>query len=569
MHKNNDQNTNILIGIPASSGIEIAKVCKLTPNLIEDIKNEPISQSQEIFKLDAAFGRLGYELVLTKNELEQNGISEAEIFNAMAMILQDPSFRSSIIADIEKNNQSAYNAVITYCNSLAGVFAGFNDITMKSKAEDIQSLRDKICFYLTDTQESQIDYKGKIIVANIISPIDSAKYAKNGALGFVTKTGGVNSHTAIVARSFGIPMVCGLDEIDDIPENLIVAIDGFKGEVLINPDTAVLSHYGERKKVIDEHKRIAYEMRSLPTQTLDEVKITLCANIDTLEDIDFAIANGAEEVGLLRTEYLLLGRGEPISADEQYEYYEKIAERAYPMPVTLRVFDIGGDKIPAKNFGADDSPLGMRGIRLLFHKEQMLHDQLEAILRASSIKNLRIMIPMVTSDEQIWKVKAIIKKIRQELQANGVSVDKFIPGGAMIETPSAALVADSLAFESDFLSIGTNDLTQYTLAVDRNDEDLAEYYDELHPAVLKLIKMTTDAGSKANIPVSLCGELAGNLSATEILIGLGVKKFSVSPVIIPQLKMKIREINAKAAQELASKALLCSDGIGVRKLLNN
>lgn len=569
INSNTNKKSHHILGIPASSGIEVANVLRIDKKIHTsklDNKNIEIIPTDEVNKFHIAISRLKLDLVSTKNNFSESG-NESDIFLAMIMILEDSSFIPKIISEIETNNINANNSVINNCNNLASLFENLKDVTMRSKAEDIHFLKDKLCFYINNELQQMLDCKGKIVVAEQISPLDSAKFASEGAVGFITKFGGINSHTAIIARSFGIPMLCGLQEFSLIENDMLIALDGFKGELITYPDKEVLDEYTQRKNIIDEHKKIAYQMRELPTQTLDGVKITLCANIDTLEDIDFAIANGAEEVGLLRTEYLLLGKGEPVSADEQYEYYSKVAERAYPMPVTLRVFDIGGDKIPAKNFGADDSPLGMRGIRLLFNKKELLHDQLEAILRASSIKNLRVMIPMVTSDEQIWKVKEMIKSIRAELIEKGISVDRFLPGGAMIETPSAALVADSLAVESDFLSIGTNDLTQYTLAVDRNDIELAEYYDEFHPAVLKLIKMSVEAGKKANIPVTLCGELAGNLQATKILIGLGINKFSVSPTIIPQLKMRIREIDFKFAEEVALRAISSSDGIAVRKLI--
>jgi phosphotransferase system enzyme I (PtsI) len=286
-----------------------------------------------------------------------------------------------------------------------------------------------------------------------------------------------------------------------------------------------------------------------------------------IDEVGAAIENGAEEIGLMRTEYLVMGRNEEIDVAGQVAYYRQLAERAYPMAVTFRLLDIGSDKLADDVAGPSTSPLGLRGLRLLLERPAILAHQLEAILRASSMKNLRIMLPMVTSVEEMIPFREILDEVRARLRAEGVLFDEHIRIGAMIETPAAAVTADALATVFDFFSLGTNDLAQYTLAVDRSDDAMARYYDDLHPAVLRLIRATALAAERAGIPVTICGELAANPLATEILIGIGIRRFSVQPLALGALKMRIRSVDAASARERARVALRLGNGEAVRQFI--
>ncbi len=307
--------------------------------------------------------------------------------------------------------------------------------------------------------------------------------------------------------------------------------------------------------------------RDLPAETRDGVRLTLAANLDMIDEIDAAIANGAEEIGLMRTEYLVMGRDSSISMEEQLGYYRQLAERAYPLAVTLRAFDIGSEKLGGELWGTTSSQLGLRGTRLLLARREILERQIEAVLRASVMKNLRLMLPMATSVEDLRKVREMVGEVEDRLRADGVRFDEHLPIGAMIETPAAALTADAFAAECDFLSLGTNDLAQYTLAVDRCDDALADYYDELHPAVLRLIRASALAARRAGKPLTICGELAANPIATEVLIGLGIRRFSVQPLELGALKMRVRQINAVDAARTARAVLRMGTQGEVRRYL--
>jgi phosphotransferase system enzyme I (PtsI) len=393
-------------------------------------------------------------------------------------------------------------------------------------------------------------------------------YCRNKASGFALEAGGINSHAAILARAFNVPMVAGIRNLFDVVDhNDLIIIDGYAGIVIVQPRPETVTRYMQRKSDIDELRRSMAQVRFLPSRTTDDKRITLAANLDMVDEMDAAVENGAEEIGLLRTEYLVMGRDGDISMEEQLRYYQRLAERAYPRMVTMRAFDIGSEKLVGEIWGHNHNPLDLRGTRLLLARDQIFRRQVEAILRASTHKNLRLMLPMVISADEMRRARVFINDVRSELREQGVEFDEGMQIGAMIETPAAALTAGAIAAESDFLSIGTNDLTQYTLAVDREDESVAAYYDELHPALLQLIQLTISAANAANKSVTLCGEMAAHPLATGLLIGLGLRRFSVAPHELAPLKMRVRETSAEQAQEIAAQALRMGTGAEVRKLL--
>jgi len=329
----------------------------------------------------------------------------------------------------------------------------------------------------------------------------------------------------------------------------------------------MIAQYEARKSSLEVQRERYRAVRDLPAETADGERVVLAANLDMIDEMEAAIENGADEIGLMRTEYLVMGRDGDISMEEQLHYYRQIAERAYPMTVTFRAFDIGSDKLVGEVWGRSDSPLGLRGIRLLLVRQEVLRRQLEALLRASSTKNLRLMLPMVTSVDEVRHVKRIVEEIRAKLRSEKVAFDEYMPIGTMIEVPAAALTAETLAGESAFLSLGTNDLAQYTLAVDREDESLDAYYDELHPGVLRLIRHTIVAARRSGVPATICGELAANPLATGLLIGLGIRRFSVPPLQLGPLKMRVRSITTHEAFAWARAALRMPTAGEVRTFL--
>jgi phosphotransferase system enzyme I (PtsI) len=363
-------------------------------------------------------------------------------------------------------------------------------------------------------------------------------------------------------------MVAGLqDACHLLEQNDLVIVDGYTGRVIIHPKPETMAHYAQRKDALDAQRRKYREIRELLAETRDGERIVLATNLDMVDEIERATENGAEEIGLMRTEYLVMGRDGDISMEEQLAYYRQIAERAYPLRVTLRAFDIGSDKLIGPIWGRGHSPLDLRGTRLLLVRRDIFERQIEAVLRASVTKNLRLMLPMISSAAEMMQAREIIQGVRERLRSKGIAFDERMKIGAMIETPAAAIMAGSIAAQSDFLSLGTNDLTQYTLAIDRNDDSVAGYYDELHPAVLHLIRASILAAKRNKISITLCGELAANPLATGLLIGLGLHCFSVAPHELGPLKMRVRAVSAHDARVRARAALRLATPAEVREQL--
>lgn len=385
--------------------------------------------------------------------------------------------------------------------------------------------------------------------------------------------GGRTSHTAIMARSLEIPAVVGLTDLyGKAKDGDTVIVDGNAGKVFVNPDKATLEEYERLKAEYLEYRQSLKELKDLPAETRDKSrKVELCANIGTPDDLKGVLENGAEGVGLYRTEFLYMDRDSLPTEEEQFEAYKMVAEKMAPRAIIIRTLDIGGDKkLPYLDMPEELNPfLGWRAIRMCLDRPDILKTQLRAILRASHYGKLRIMYPMISRVEEIRRANAILEEARQELGREGIPYDKELQVGIMIELPSAAVIADILAEEVDFFSIGTNDLIQYTLAVDRMNEHISKLYEPLHPAVLRLIKNVIDASHKAGKWTGMCGEMAGDLSATAILLGMGLDEFSMSASSIPQVKKIIRSISYDEAKEIAEKALSMESAQDVKKLLES
>ncbi|MBS1914262.1 MAG: phosphoenolpyruvate--protein phosphotransferase [Bacteroidetes bacterium] len=558
----------IIEGIPASPGIAIARARILAQKETLVPRSEKLDDEEveiEVERLHGAILEADKALERIEKMAREDVSDRAEIFEAHRMMLADPVLAESIVANIKNNRCTAHAAIAAEMGRLAEIFTGAADESMRSRAEDIRALQSHLIGCLLKTPVVHDFHNDAVLVLATLSPSDTVLYARNKASAFVLETGGINSHAAILARAFGIPMVACVREIAAAarPHTMMI-VDGYTGRVIIDPCPDTVEHYRRRKNELEAQRAQLGELRHLPAETTDGVRMVIAANIDMIDELESAMENGAEEIGLMRTEYLIMGGTVLAGMEDQLAQYNQIAERAYPMPVTFRLFDIGADKLVRDLSGPSSSPLGLRGLRLLLERRDLLENQVEALLRASRMKNLKIMLPMVSSVQEVVTFREVAESIKARLQQDGVEFDAAIPIGAMIETPAAAVISDALTTVCDFFSLGTNDLAQYTLAVDRSDEAMAAYYDELHPAVLRLIRATSMAAARAGIPVTICGELAANPLATELLIGLGVRRFSVQPPMLGELKMRIRSVNAAYAKVRAREGLRLPTAAAIR-----
>jgi len=565
-------------GIEASPGIEIGKAYLLKEEQViidkAGVQDEKIEL--EIKRLENAVETSKIQLKKVKEKAEKElGKAEAQIFEAHLMFLEDPVFMDEIKSKIKSEKITAEHAVLQVAEMYIETFNNMEDEYLKERAADVKDVGDRLIKNILGIADQNLaDLPEKvIIIAKDLTPSDTAQMNKEMVLAFATDMGGRTSHTAIMARSLEIPAVVGLTDLyGKAKDGDTVIVDGNAGKVFVNPDKATLEEYERLKAEYLEYRQSLRELKDLPAETRDKSrKVELCANIGTPDDLKGALENGAEGVGLYRTEFLYMDRDSLPTEEEQFEAYKMVAEKMAPRAIIIRTLDIGGDKkLPYLDMPEELNPfLGWRAIRMCLDRPEILKTQLRAILRASHYGKLRIMYPMISRVEEIRRANAILEEARQELGREGIPYDKELQVGIMIELPSAAVIADILAEEVDFFSIGTNDLIQYTLAVDRMNEHISKLYEPLHPAVLRLIKNVIDASHKAGKWTGMCGEMAGDLSATAILLGMGLDEFSMSASSIPQVKKIIRSISYDEAKEIAEKALSMESAQDVKKLLES
>ncbi|NLZ54826.1 MAG: phosphoenolpyruvate--protein phosphotransferase, partial [Thermoanaerobacteraceae bacterium] len=473
---------------------------------------------------------------------------------------------------IETESITADNAVSQVVKNYVEVFSNMEDEYMKERAADIKDVGERIIKNLLGISTDSFTLSEKvIIIARDLTPSDTAQMDKDKVLAFATDMGGRTSHTAIMARSLEIPAVVGLvDATVRVRDGDNVIVDGNKGIVYINPDESILKEYEILKQNYIEYRKQLKELKDLPAETRDKLRrVELSANIGTPRDVKGALENGAEGVGLYRTEFLYMDRDALPTEEEQYKAYREVIEKMAPRPIIVRTLDIGGDKkLSYLDMPEELNPfLGWRAIRMCLDRPQILKTQLRAILRASVYGNAKIMYPMVSGLNEIKRANTILNEAKEELKAEGIPFDDNIEVGIMVEIPSAAVTADILAREVDFFSIGTNDLIQYTLAVDRMNEHISHLYEPLHPAVLRLIKNVIDASHKAGKWTGMCGEMAGDTCATAILLGMGLDEFSMSAFSIPQVKNIIRSLTYEEAKQIAQKALSMNNPEDIRNMV--
>lgn len=556
--------TYILQGIAASPGIAVGKVFKL-----EDEEFYPVQREIPKEEVKKEMARFREALSKTRTEMEATqemiyktlGKEYARLADAYLLILEDPI----ITRDVTKRISEGINAEYALFKVLERVIRSFemiDDEYFRERKHDIQDVGKKILRQLLGQERrslSEISAES-IVIAHNLSPADTISMRENLLKGFATDIGGRTSHTAIVAQSLEIPAVVGLKNITgQVHEGDTVIIDGNQGLVIINPSPEIVENYRREQEIINLETRELEKLRDLPAQSLDGHRVTIAANIDNPDEVKSVLHHGAEGVGLYRSEFLYFNRTEMPTEEEHYRNYLKVGQKLLPYSVIVRTMDIGGDKLTHlgfEGFNEEANPfMGLRAIRLCLKYPEIFKTQLRGILRASADCRLKIMYPMVSGVHEIRAANKILEETKEDLRKEGKKFDENIQVGAMIEVPSAAITADLIARETDFLSIGTNDLIQYTLAVDRVNENVAELYEPLHLSILRLIKNIINAGHNAGKWVGMCGEMASDPAFTMILIGMGLNEFSVSPVQIPKIKKIIRTISFSEAKVLADEVL--------------
>jgi len=551
----------ILVGIGASPGIAIARSHLLNRARVGGIERRilPTEVDAEIATFRAAVDKSKAQLLEVKGQAADQHAEHLYIIDTHLLILEDQLLINDTIELIHSELLNAEGALGRTLRRLRQVFDSIGDEYLRERRSDIDSVGDRLMRNLLgEIRESLESLTGQaIVVAHDLSPADTMQMDRSKVIGFVTDVGGRTSHTAILARSLIIPAVVGLENVTtQVSSGEPMIIDGTTGTVILNPSPATFREYLARKQRYDYLEKELYAYRELPAVTLDGHHVALRGNVELADDIAAARTQGVEGIGLFRTEFLFMAAGEPPSEEEQYRAYRAAVETMAPHPVTIRTLDVGGDKfVPELNLLDEANPvMGLRAVRFSLKEGTLFRTQLRAIMRASAHGKVRIMFPMISGVAEIRACRRLVEKARQELAEEGIPVGPLALG-IMVETPAAVLLADVMAREVDFFSVGTNDLIQYCLAIDRGNEHVAYLYEPLHPAVLRALQRVCYAARHAGIEVSICGEMAGEQLYALVLIGLGFSELSMNPAAIPRVKRLMRQANVAETRELLDRLL--------------
>jgi len=566
-------NEIVLRGIPASPGIKIGQAYLLGQEDYVVLKRS-VSEKQipfEVSRFEDALINTRREILDLQNKVAEGmGTEHAEIFDAHLLVIEDRMLIEEVITRVKKEKLAIDYVFYQVLKRYADVFSKVEDEYLKERISDINDVGRRVLRHLLGKKSKGLEgiSSSVIVVAHDLSPSDTATMHHKKVAGFITDIGGKTSHTAIMAKSIETPAVVGLEiATSQIKDGNTIIIDGNSGLVIVNPRHETLNKYQRKKEKIKDLSKVYPTLKDLPAVTLDGREVKLSANIELPEEIPIVLEHGVHSIGLYRTEFFYMNRKDLPSEEEQFKAYRYVAEAMKPHSVIIRTLDLGGDKFLSQlQIPHDMTPfLGWRAIRFCLARPDIFKAQLRAILRASMYGNLKIMYPMISGVEELKQANKLLEDSKKELRAKKLTYKDDIEVGVMIEVPSAALTCDILSKEAAFFSIGTNDLIQYSLAVDRTNEKVAYLYEPLHPAVLRLIKNIINAGHKAGIWVGMCGEMSGEPAFVLLLLGLGLDEFSMPASAVPRIKQIIRAVTTKQAEVIAQEALSLSEGKEVEK----
>jgi phosphotransferase system enzyme I (PtsI) len=568
----------VLEGLGVSPGIAIGPaVCIATKNV--EVYRLPLPESgieQEVERLDAAVARTRDDLEATRERAGQRlGADLAAIFEAHALILSDRTFLGRIIERVRSEKVNAEWAVHKTVEELERDFRALDTPHMRERGEDLVDVSRYLVRSLAGISHHELsEIEGEVvIVASDLTPSEAVRLGRENVLGFVIETGGRTSHTTIIARSLHIPMVAGVHGVTElVTDEDPVIVDGEEGRVVLHPGGDVVERYERRRRRQRRELEQRRATRELPTITADGVSVRLMANIDLPEEIDEAVDYGAEGVGLYRSEFLYIERSPELPTEEEHlEIYTRLLEVMAPHPVVIRTFDLGGRKLARDVLHTEESNpvLGMRGIRLTLALPDVFKPQIRALLRAATVGRLRVLLPLVSTVEELRAFNRMVGEVANELDREGLDYSLDFDLGVMIEVPAAALIARALAREADFFSIGTNDLIQYAMAVDRNNDHVSHLYQPLHPAILSMIRSVVAAAEDAGIDVCVCGEMAADQRAAALLVALGLRQLSVSPSVVPDIKDMIRHLRIRDLEACVEECLHLATADEVASRLEN
>lgn len=535
---------NTFIGKSIYNGIAIGRMSFFKKGQQEIVCIKIKDRQAELERYEAAKELARKQLaMLYEKAIDEVGEVNAMIFEFHQMLLDDEDYNESVYNIIQNAGLNAEFAVSTTGNKFSMMFAQMDDDYFKARSVDVKDVSDRLIHILMGNEDIEtLGDSPSILLADDLSPSETIRLDKSKVLAFVTLRGSLNSHTAILARAMGIPALIGI-EVEEDWHGLHAIVDGVQGKLIVEPEAAVLEEYVEKKIKLDEARALLTQLKGLPDVTKDGREIKVYANIGGVADVDDVIENDAAGIGLFRSEFLLLGKMESPTEEEQFQVYKEVAEKMEGKKVIIRTLDIGADKqVGYFNMDKEENPaMGYRAIRICLERTDVFKTQLRALYRASAYGSISIMFPMIISVHEVHEIKKICNEIMEELDEAKIPYGD-VKLGVMIETPAAVMISDLLAKEVDFFSIGTNDLTQYTLAIDRQNAKLSAFYDTHHPAVLRMIQMVIDNGHKEGCWVGICGELGADLTLTETFVNMGIDELSVSPSFILPIRKIIREM---------------------------
>jgi phosphotransferase system enzyme I (PtsI) len=558
-HKVFNEAENKISGVAAAPGIVVANAYLYIKDKLE-INHSKVTDTGEALKnFDESLAKSKKELSkildLAKEKMNDTRIA---IFEAQVMILDDPVLIDKIKERITNEKMQPESIVDDEISKYQKIMIGSEETYLKERAHDIEDIKNRIIRNLQKKRwESKIPHNA-VVVSDSLTPADTLLFTKSHVQAFITDHGGLTSHAAIISRSLNIPAVVGThNSTQKIKDSDTLIVDGFHGYVIINPNEDQIEFFKSKHERLVELQKGLEEFVDKPAKTKDGREINLMANVDVTGEIDLVVSSGAKGIGLYRTEQIIDELGEIPDEEEQVRIYTNLSSRIYPESFIIRAFDIGGDKVKLFDYDEPNPFLGLRGIRFLLENQALLKTQVRAVLRASHNKNIKFMLPMVSTIGEIRRTKELIEECKKELRQEKISFDKNLKVGIMVEVPSAAVMANEFAREVDFLSIGTNDLIQYLMAVDRGNDLVADLYQEFNPAVVKTLSFIINEGKKEGIEVSLCGEMAADTLAIPLLVGLGLESLSIAPTTILYAKRIIRNISYESAKKMADDCLSC------------